>query len=178
MNALEVRDVSFAYGARQALCEVSFSLAPGRFAALLGPNGAGKSTLIALLTRLYDLQSGDIRVGGHSLREAPRAALTQLGVVFQQSTLDLDLSVEQNLDPASRLALNQHVRNLCAEHGISVLWTTHLLDEVQADDALMILHQGRLVASGQVDELIQQQGGDLGSVFARLTRPTVTGAAA
>ena len=53
MNALEVRDVSFAYGARQALCEVSFSLAPGRFAALLGPNGAGKSTLIALLTRLY-----------------------------------------------------------------------------------------------------------------------------
>ena len=91
MNALEVRDLSFAYGARQALCEVSFSLAPGRFAALLGPNGAGKSTLIALLTRLYDLQSGDIRVGGHSLREAPRAALTQLGVVFQQSTLDLDL---------------------------------------------------------------------------------------
>ena len=71
-----------------------------------------------------------------------------------------------------------HVRNLCAEHGISVLWTTHLLDEVQANDALMILHQGRLVASGQVDELIQQQGGDLGSVFARLTRPTVTGAAA
>jgi len=64
---------------------VSFSLAPGRFAALLGPNGAGKSTLIALLTRLYDLQSGDIRVGGHSLRDAPRAALTQLGVVFQQT---------------------------------------------------------------------------------------------
>lgn len=246
MNALEVRELSFAYGARQALCEVSFSLAPGRFAALLGPNGAGKSTLIALLTRLYDLQSGDIRVGGHSLREAPRAALTQLGVVFQQSTLDLDLSVEQNLryhaalhglsrrqtdlrvaaelarqalterrrekvrelngghrrrveiarallheprlllldeasvglDPASRLALNQHVRGLCLEHGISVLWTTHLLDEVQADDALMILHQGRLVASGQVDALIAQQGGDLGSVFARLTRPTTTGAAA
>lgn len=97
MNALEVRDLSFAYGARQALHEVSFSLAPGGFAALLGPNGAGKSTLIALLTRLYDLQSGDIRVGGHSLRDAPRAALTQLGVVFQQSTLDLDLSVEQNL---------------------------------------------------------------------------------
>lgn len=42
----------------------------------------------------------------------------------------------------------------------------------------MILHQGRLVASGQVDALIQAQGGDLGSVFARLTRPAPTGAVA
>ncbi|RMT90706.1 hypothetical protein ALP39_02865 [Pseudomonas marginalis pv. marginalis] len=246
MNALEVHNLSFAYGPRLALSEINFSLAPGRFAALLGPNGAGKSTLIALLTRLYDLQTGDIRVGGHSLDDSPRAALRQLGVVFQQSTLDLDLSVEQNLryhaalhglsrrqtdarveaelarqalterrrekvrelngghrrrveiarallheprvllldeasvglDPASRLALNQHVRSLCAEHGISVLWTTHLLDEVQANDALMILHLGRLVASGQVDGLIQQQGGDLSSLFARLTRPAAPGAAA
>lgn len=97
MNALEVSELSFAYGAKEALRQVSFSLAPGRFAALLGPNGAGKSTLIALLTRLYDLQRGDIRVGGCSLRDAPRPALKQLGVVFQQSTLDLDLSVEQNL---------------------------------------------------------------------------------
>ena len=241
MNALDARAIRFAYGARQALRDVSFSLAPGRFAALLGPNGAGKSTLIALLTRLYDLQDGDIQVGGHSLREAPRAALRQLGVVFQQSTLDLDLSVEQNLryhaalhglsrretalrveaelarqalgerrrekvrelngghrrrveiarallhqprlllldeasvglDPASRLALNQHVRALCREQGISVLWTTHLLDEVQADDALMILHQGRLVASGQLDTLLHEQGDDLGGLFARLTRAEV-----
>lgn len=237
MNALDARAISFAYGPRQALREVSFSLAPGRFAALLGPNGAGKSTLIALLTRLYDLQDGDIQVGGHSLREAPREALRQLGVVFQQSTLDLDLSVEQNLryhaalhglarretglrveaelerqtlgerrrekvrelngghrrrveiarallhqprlllldeasvglDPASRLALNQHVRTLCREQGISVLWTTHLLDEVQADDALMIVHQGSLVASGQLDTLLHEQGDDLGGLFARLT---------
>ncbi len=237
MNALDTRAISFAYGARHALRDVSFSLAPGRFAALLGPNGAGKSTLIALLTRLYDLQDGDIQVGGHSLREAPREALRQLGVVFQQSTLDLDLSVEQNLryhaalhglsrretalrveaelerqtlgerrrekvrelngghrrrveiarallhqprlllldeasvglDPASRLALNQHVRTLCREQGLSVLWTTHLLDEVQADDALMIVHQGRLVASGQLDTLLHEQGDDLGGLFARLT---------
>jgi ABC-2 type transport system ATP-binding protein len=241
MNALDASAISFSYGARQALREVSFSLAPGRFAALLGPNGAGKSTLIALLTRLYDLQGGDIRVGGHSLREAPREALRQLGVVFQQSTLDLDLSVEQNLryhaalhglsrrqtglrveaelarqalgerrrekvrelngghrrrveiarallheprlllldeasvglDPASRLALNQHVRTLCLEQGISVLWTTHLLDEVQADDALMILHRGRLVASGQLDHLLLEQGDDLSGLFARLTRAEV-----
>jgi ABC-2 type transport system ATP-binding protein len=96
MNALDVSDLSFAYGAREALRQVGFSLAPGRFAALLGPNGAGKSTLIALLTRLYDLQHGDIRVAAARC-DAARPALRQLGVVFQQSTLDLDLSVEQNL---------------------------------------------------------------------------------
>ena len=55
MNALEVSGVGFAYGARQALNDLAFALAPGRFAALLGPNGAGKSTLIALLTRLFEL---------------------------------------------------------------------------------------------------------------------------
>ncbi|MBP5099303.1 ABC transporter ATP-binding protein [Pseudomonas protegens] len=238
MNALEVSQLSFAYGPRQALDQVSLSLAPGRFAALLGPNGAGKSTLIALLTRLYDLQQGDIRVGGCSLRNAARAALRQLGVVFQQSTLDLDLSVEQNLhyhaalhglsrrqgqaridaelarqglserrrdsvralngghrrrveiarallheprlllldeasaglDPASRLALNRHIRQLCQEQRLSVLWTTHLLDEVQANDQLLILHQGRLVASGVAGTISQEQGGDLSAAFARLTQ--------
>ncbi len=57
-----------AYGTREALKQMNFSLPAGRFAALLGPNGAGKSTLIALLTRLYDLQRGEIRIGGHSLQ--------------------------------------------------------------------------------------------------------------
>ena len=64
MSALEVGDVAFAYGARRALDGVSFAAAKGRFTALLGPNGAGKSTLIALLTRLYDLQRGQIRIAG------------------------------------------------------------------------------------------------------------------
>ncbi len=81
----------------EALKQMNFSLPAGRFAALLGPNGAGKSTLIALLTRLYDLQRGEIRIGGHSLQKSPRPALRHFGVVFQQSTLDLDLSIEQNL---------------------------------------------------------------------------------
>jgi ABC-2 type transport system ATP-binding protein len=54
-----------------------------------------------------------------------------------------------------------------------VLWTTHLLDEVQPGDDLLILHQGRLVASGQADALSLEYGGDLGSAFTRLT----TGAA-
>jgi ABC-2 type transport system ATP-binding protein len=240
VNALDVSNLAFAYGARQALQELSFSLAPGRFAALLGPNGADKSTLIALLTRLYDLQQGEIQVMGSSLGQQPRQALRQLGVVFQQSTLDMDLSVEQNLryhaalhglakplakarideelarqqlserrhdkvralngghrrrveiarallhrprlllldeasaglDPASRLALNRHVRQLCRDQGLTVLWTTHLLDEVQASDELLILNRGRLVAQGPA----QQIGADdtsLAATFARLTADEV-----
>ncbi|MNP23094.1 hypothetical protein D3C76_1157920 [compost metagenome] len=50
-----------------------------------------------------------------------------------------------------------------------MLWTTHLLDEVQASDDLLILHQGRLVASGQADALSLEHGGDLDSAFTRLT---------
>ncbi len=236
MNALVLNAVSFAYGPRQALHEVAFSLVPGSFNALLGPNGAGKSTLIALLTRLYELQQGEIQVLGHSLRRQPRQALRQLGVVFQQSTLDLDLSVEQNLhyhaalhgmptplarqridaeltrqhlserrrdkvrdlngghrrrveiarallhqprlllldeasaglDPASRLALNQHVRQLCRDEDLAVLWTTHLLDEVQASDQLLILNRGHLVAQGQASQ-IGVDDASLAATFSRLT---------
>lgn len=240
MTALLVEHVSFAYGAREALQDVTFNTGTGSFTALLGPNGAGKSTLIALLTRLYDLRQGDIRIAGFSLRSQPREALRRLGVVFQQSTLDLDLSVEQNLryhaalhgmprrvandrielelqrqqlqdrrkskvrelngghrrrveiarallhkpslllldeasaglDPASRQGLNDHVRALCQDQGTSVLWTTHLLDEVHAADNLIILNRGALVAQGRADTLSGVDG-NLQQTFARLTRNPV-----
>ncbi len=96
-QGLTVRNLSFNYGAKQALTDVSFDVAPGTFCALLGPNGAGKSTLVALLTRLLVAPQGDIAVAGHDMRREPRRALGKLGVVFQQSTLDLNLSVRQNL---------------------------------------------------------------------------------
>ena len=187
---ISIQQLSKTYASgHPALQQIDLDIRQGEIFALLGPNGAGKSTLIALLTRLYDLQQGDIRIFGHSLRDEPRQALRQLGVVFQQSTLDLDLSVQQNLayhaalhgmprreaqarideellrqdlaerrhdkvrtlngghrrrveiarallhqprlllldeasaglDPASRLALGRHVRNLCREQDLCVL---------------------------------------------------------
>ncbi|MFZ6049316.1 ABC transporter ATP-binding protein [Pseudomonas sp. CR3202] len=237
MSALELTGVDFAYGPRRALEQVGFVLQPGSFTALLGPNGAGKSTLIALLTRLYDLQQGEISVCGHSLRREPRKALARLGVVFQQSTLDLDLSVEQNLryhaalhglpgklagkrierelerqqlgprrhdkvrllngghrrrveiarallqephlllldeasaglDPASRDGLNRHVRQLCRDRDMAVLWTTHLLDEVQPEDRLLLLHQGRIIANDSAAGLGSRDEGGLAGAFERLT---------
>ena len=95
--ALEVTDLSFRYGKKEALRSVSFRVMPGEFCALLGPNGAGKSTLFALLTRLFVARQGRIAVMGQDLQTNPRAALACMGVVFQQMTLDLDLSVARNL---------------------------------------------------------------------------------
>ncbi len=97
MDTLEVADLSFRYGRREALQGVSFRVQPGEFCALLGPNGAGKSTLFALLTRLFVARQGRISVMGQDLQADPRAALARMGVVFQQMTLDLDLSVARNL---------------------------------------------------------------------------------
>ena len=59
---MSVDGVSHAYGARRALDEVSFHVAPARFVALLGLNGAGKSTLFSLVTRLFGTQSGRISI--------------------------------------------------------------------------------------------------------------------
>src|SRR5438045_3508344 len=95
--ALSVEGVSHAYGTRKALDNVSFAVEPGTFVALLGLNGAGKSTLFSLVTRLYAVRAGRIRVFGHDVEREPGAALRRLGVVFQPRTLDLDLSVMQNL---------------------------------------------------------------------------------
>jgi ABC-2 type transport system ATP-binding protein len=81
----------------RALDGVSLAVAPGELVALLGPNGAGKSTLFQILTALFVADAGEVRVLGHDLRREPVAALAQLGVVFQQPALDLNLSVRANL---------------------------------------------------------------------------------
>ncbi len=95
--ALSVDGLSYGFGQRRVLQDVSFTVQPGDFAILLGLNGAGKTTLFALITRLYSARVGRIAVYGNDIDRQPRAALARLGVVFQQSTLDLDLTVEQNL---------------------------------------------------------------------------------
>lgn len=95
--ALEVADVSHAYGKRRALESVTLTVEPGSFTALLGVNGAGKTTLFNLITRLFATQAGRISVCGHDMADAPHAALAMLGVVFQSRALDPALSVRQNL---------------------------------------------------------------------------------
>jgi ABC-2 type transport system ATP-binding protein len=85
------------YGARVALSRLSLSLDAGQFVALLGPNGAGKSTLFQVLTGLFAADEGEVEVAGLSLGRSATSALRHIGVVFQQVSLDLDLSIRRNL---------------------------------------------------------------------------------
>lgn len=95
--SLRVRQLVKRYGNLAALDSVTLSLAAGTFVVLLGPNGAGKSTLFQLLTGLFAADEGEVEIGGHSLRGSAAQALRHIGVVFQQTSLDLDLSVRRNL---------------------------------------------------------------------------------
>ena len=89
--ALEVQGLSKSYGPLKALDEVSLIVAGGEFVGLLGPNGAGKTTLFQILSGLFVADAGSVDVLGHDIRHSATAALAGIGVVFQQSTLDLDL---------------------------------------------------------------------------------------
>ncbi|MGN6763734.1 MAG: ABC transporter ATP-binding protein [Rhizobiaceae bacterium] len=224
--ALDVSGVSHSYGSKKALNEVSFSIAPASFTVLLGLNGAGKTTLFSLITRLYNTRSGSIRIFGFDVAQASGEALRRLGIVFQARTLDLDLSVRQNLtyhaalhgigrrearkriaelleivdlsdrlqdkarslsggqmrrveiarallhrpslllldeatvglDIQSRAAILRTIRRLVETEGIGVLWATHLIDEVEDGDDVVVLRQGNLVAKGSVRDVVQSTG--------------------
>ena len=233
--SLAVQGVSYAYGSKVALDDVSIRVGAGRFCALLGPNGAGKSTLFALLTRLVVPSEGRIAVAGADMERHPRRALAHMGVVFQQPTIDLDVSVRENLryyaalhglrgsriaeridaalaqlgmrerageraralngghrrrmeiarallhepavllldeptvglDAGTRRDITAHVHDLARDRGLSVLWATHLVDEVRDEDALVVLHEGRVVANGRCADVRGEAA--LDDAFARLT---------
>src|SRR5262245_51041182 len=235
---LSVEAVSHAYGERRALDNVTFAVEPATFAILLGLNGPGKSTLFSLITRLYATRHGRIRIFGHDVESASGEALRILGVVFQSRTLDLDLSVMQNLmyhaalhgirrgeaqtradevlvrialkdrandkvrnlsgghmrrveiarallhrprllvldeptvglDINSRADILRYVRQLIAEDGISVLWATHLIDEVGDNDHLIVLHQGHVLADAPLSRVLADcRTTNVRAAFARLT---------
>ncbi|MBS3648361.1 ATP-binding cassette domain-containing protein [Pseudaminobacter sp. 19-2017] len=236
--ALDVSHVSHSYGRKRALNDVSFSIAPGTFAVLLGLNGAGKTTLFSLISHLYDTRHGSIRIFGYDISRAPGEALRRLGIVFQARTLDLDLSVYQNLsyhaslhgigstearrridevlaavdmsgrlhdkarslsggqmrrieiarallhrpplllldeatvglDVKSRAGILADIRRLVATEGISAFWATHLIDEVDPSDHVVVLADGNLVADARVAEVIRLTGTmSIGEAFSRLS---------
>ena len=101
--SLRIEGLSYSHGAKAALEEVALTAPQGRLTGLLGPNGAGKTTLFALLAGLLRPASGRIEIAGHDIARNPRAALARMGIVFQQPTLDLDLTARQNLRYAAAL---------------------------------------------------------------------------
>jgi ABC-2 type transport system ATP-binding protein len=94
---LLLENVVKSYGQNKAVNGVSLNAYAGEFIALLGPNGAGKSTLFQLLSGLFVPDSGLIQVMGHDMSRNAVPALAHLGIVFQQPTLDLELTVTANL---------------------------------------------------------------------------------
>lgn len=220
---LSVQGLNHRYGQRQALNQINLKLYQGRFNALLGANGAGKSTLFNLLAGLIRRQEGELVFNGEPLDKATPDYLCNLGIVFQQSTLDLDLTVGQNLhyhaslqgmsrkeakarihqelerlelldrlntpvrqlngghkrrveiarallhnpaflmldeataglDIQTRRQLTEYLHQRC-EEGLTVLWTTHLLEEIADEDPVTILHQGEVVCAGLQKALLEQ----------------------
>jgi ABC-2 type transport system ATP-binding protein len=235
---LRLQGLTKRYGDRMALADLTLALPAGQFVALLGPNGAGKSTLFQVLTGLFVADEGEVEVAGQSLRHSAVRALRDIGVVFQQMSLDLDLSVERNLrfhadlhglpraiaterllegcralgldkdlarpvrelsggnrrkvelvrallhrpkvvlmdeptvglDPKSRHDLLGAIRADVAARGTTVLWATHLVEEAEAADRVVVLHRGKLLADGTPAEVTAALGGNrLEAAFIRAT---------
>lgn len=85
------------YGDLTAVDGVDFEVAEGTCVGLLGPNGAGKTTTLRILTCLASRDGGEVSVLGHDPAREPRALKSRLGVVTQDNTLDVELSVRENL---------------------------------------------------------------------------------
>ena len=138
-DALLVENVSHRFGSKEVLHDVSLRVPRGGFVVLLGPNGAGKSTLFALITRLYDNTTGEIRILGADVRRNPMAALQQLGVVFQSRSVDSDLSLLQNL--TYHAALHGIARREARQLAIAALAAVDLAD--RATDKIRTLSGGQ-----------------------------------
>lgn len=88
---IEFRRVGFAYGEKDVLTDISFTLEPNRMLALVGPSGGGKSTIANLLARFWDVKSGQILVRGRDIRELPLSELmNHISMVFQRVYLFQD----------------------------------------------------------------------------------------
>jgi ABC-2 type transport system ATP-binding protein len=227
--ALRIAGLSYDYGGRRALDEVSFEVARGEVFGLLGPNGSGKTTLFKLLSTLVRPARGRAEILGCDLLDEPAAVRRRLGVVFQRPSVDAKLTVAENLrhhgrlygmggaalrrraaellerfgiadragdrvetlsgglqrrvelakgllpkpevllldepatglDPAARRDFTRHVEELRDQEGMTVVLTTHYLEEAERCDRVGILHQGRLVSVGDPDELKAAVGGDV-----------------
>ena len=94
---IRVSHFSKSYGDFKAVDDISFCVEEGEIFAFLGPNGAGKSTTINTLCTILDKTAGDMRIGGHDVSAEQSAVRKDIGIVFQESTLDAKLTVEENL---------------------------------------------------------------------------------
>lgn len=106
--AIALQNVTKVYGNTPVVNDLSFSIQPGEIFGLLGPNGAGKSTTIRMLTTLTQITSGRIEVAGYDVARQPVLVKQQIGVVLQQMSVDVDLTVWENMEFHGRM---HHIPN-------------------------------------------------------------------
>ena len=129
-TALCVEGLSFSYGTKPALRDFNLTIATGETVILLGPNGAGKTTLFSLICGLFAHRTGTIRIGGVDARNHRSQALAGLGVVFQAQTLDLDLTVSQNLAYFCALrGISRTAAGICIERELGRMEMAHRANE-------------------------------------------------
>lgn len=100
---IEVRNLTHSFGELVAVNDVSFSVRRGEIFSLLGPNGAGKSTTINVLITLLPLQRGEVSIAGFDLARDPSGVRSVIGIVFQEVTLDRDMTVWEILEFHGRI---------------------------------------------------------------------------
>lgn len=227
-QAIRIQGLAHRYGDHRALRGIDFEVATGEIFGLLGPNGGGKTTLFRILSTLLPVQEGTAEVLGHNAQTAPDTIRGLIGVTFQSPSLDLKLTVYENLkhqshlyglsgssmharitflldqlglterindrteslsgglkrrveiakgllhnpqlllldepstglDPGARHDLWRYLSKLRSEQGVTILVTTHLMEEAEHCDRLGILDRGQLVALGTADALRASVGGD------------------
>jgi len=103
-SPIVVEEIHKSYGARAALCGVSFTVGDGEIVGLLGPNGAGKSTTLGILATLLSFDAGRVTIAGHSLPSGAAQVRRTLGLVPQQLALYPTLSARENLRFFARTA--------------------------------------------------------------------------
>ena len=221
--------LSHNYGSRLALDRLTFAVGEAEIFGLLGPNGSGKTTLFRILSTLMLPSGGRASIAGYDVARQATEVRRQIGIVFQARSIDLKLTVQENLmhqghlyglrgavlgrridevlgrvllrdrandkvetlsggmqrrvelakglihspsvllldepstglDPGARRDLWQYLRTLRDEDGVSILVTTHLMEEAEHCDRLAILNAGKLVALGTPFELKSEIGGDV-----------------
>lgn len=100
---IEVKDLEYKYRDFKAVDDISFFVREGEIFSFLGPNGAGKSTVINILTTLLPMQSGSVTIAGCDLAKEPQQVRRAIGIVFQDETLDRDLTVWETLELHGRI---------------------------------------------------------------------------
>jgi ABC-2 type transport system ATP-binding protein len=154
--AIIIEKLSYRYGERQALDEVSFSVSKGEIFGLLGPNGGGKTTLFRILSTLFQAAEGKSFILGMNLQDQSSDVRRNIGVVFQAPSLDKKLTVFENLRHQGHLyglsghSLKNRIDEMLAKVRLSDRsneWVEKLSGGLQrrAEVAKALLHQPKVL---------------------------------